>query len=400
MKFLNGSILIYTVLQLFLVYSIQAQQPSENILHRIAELPVDARLIALLEQSKIEPIIAREILVRVELTSANFNAIENYLMLMIKANLVIAPDKDKKIIALLLQTEDLVKNIDLPQLNSSPFIESSLMLAKSYAASKQFQKAYQHKKNYIDRFWESQSLERNNKIEAIDKKYETNRKSSENELLANQSKLKKLQLKSVENKKTAQLRNIIILLLIGFLFSLILFRQLSLKKSLKKATQVDLLTQLPNRKVLYKTGQQLINVISGNNKNMAIAVINIDGFSEINDEHGYKVGDLILQTVAQLGRETMRTRDMFARLGDAEFSAVLAEATLGEAKAISERLREKIFSIAPESLGLNKPLSISVGIASRQQAPGGFEQLIKAATKAMYDAQHNGKNQVLIYQDN
>ncbi|NQZ80698.1 MAG: GGDEF domain-containing protein [Colwellia sp.] len=402
MKFLNGSMLTFTILLLLLVhstYSTQAQQLPENILHRLAELPVDARIIALLEQSKTEPIIAREILVRVELTSATFNAAENYLMLMIKANLAVAPDRDEKIIALLLQTESLVKKIDLPQLNSSPFIQSSLMLAESYAARQQFQKAYLHKKNYIDRFWESKSLQRNNKIEVIDEKYETNRKSSENELLANQSKLKKLQLKSVEDKKSVQLRNIIILLLTGFLFSLILFRQLSLKKSLRQATQMDLLTQLPNRKILYKKGQQLINVISGNNKNMALAVINIDDFSEINDQYGYKVGDLVLQTVAQLGRETMRTRDMFARSGDAEFSAILAEATLGEAKAISERLREKIASITPESLGINKPLSISVGIASRQQAPGGFEQLVKAAIKAMYDAQNNGKNQVLIYQD-
>jgi diguanylate cyclase (GGDEF)-like protein len=386
------------MLQLFFVHSTQAQQPTDNILHRLAELPVDARLLALFDQSKTEPIIARDILARVELTSANFNAIEKYLMLMIKANLVVAPDKDKKIIALLLQTQSLVNQIDSPQLNSSPFIESSLMLAKSYAAIKQFQKAYQHKKNYIDRFWESKSQQRNNKIEAIDKKYETNRKSGENELLANQSKLKKLQLKSVEDKKAIQRRNITILLLTGFLFSLILFRQLSLKKSLKKVSQEDLLTKLPNRKTLYKTGLQLVNLTSKNDTHMALAVISVDYFSEINGEYGYKVGDLILQKVAQLGQETMRTRDMFARLGDAEFSAILAEATLGEAKAISERLREKILSIAPESLGLNKPLSISVGIASRQQAPGGFEQLIKAATKSMHDAQNNGKNQVLIYQ--
>jgi len=377
-----------------------AYQTLENVLNPIAALPVDSRLTTLFKQSKIEPNIARTILPSVALTSSNFNAAENYLLLMIKANLVTEPEKDKKIITLLLQTENLAEKISLSQLNTPPFIDSSLMLAMSYSAIKHFKKAYEYKKDYLDRFWEGRSAQRYSDIEAIEKKYNTKRKSSENELLENQSKRKKLQIKSAENKKSVQLRNIIVLILTTATFSLLLFRQSTLKNAAKIASRRDYLTQLPNRKTLYKSGCQLISETSKNEKSVAVLVISIDGFSEINAEFGFAVGDMVLKDIALLGLETMRARDLFARRGDAEFCAVLPEATLGQAKAISERLREKVAAIEPTSLSLKKKLSISVGVASLQQTPNNFEQLVKAATLAMYDAQNNGENQVLIYQDN
>jgi diguanylate cyclase (GGDEF)-like protein len=388
------------VLSLFVVYSVSAQQPAKNILHRIAELPVDSRITSLLKQSKTEAKFARTILEKLELTSANFNAAEKYLMLMIKANLVLEPDKDEKIVALLLQTETLVKEISLTQLNSPPFIDASLMLAMSYSATKRFKKAYEHKKDYLERFWESETAQRYNDIEIIDEKYNTNRKNSENELLENQSKLKKLQLKSAENKKSAQLRNIIILVLTAVVFSLLLFRQFKLKNAFEIASRVDYLTQVANRKTLFKSGRQLVSNVAQNGKSIAVLVIKIDGFSEVNDIFGFTVGDDVLKKIALLGRETMRSRDFFARQGDAIFCAVLPEATLGQAKAISERLREKVTAIEPSAVGLNKRLSISIGVAGLQQTRNSsFEQLVKSATIAMHDAQKNGENQVLIYQD-
>jgi len=385
-------------LQLVSTHLVFAYLPSENILSNLDELPIDSRLISLFEQSETEPKFAKEILPSIELTGANFNAAEKYLLLMIKANTLVEPDKDKKIISLLLQTEPLIQKIGLAQLNSSPFIHSSLMFANSYAAINEFQKAYEHKKLFIDRFLKNRAAERKHKIAIIDEKYETNRKTSENELLVNQSKLKKLQLKKADNKKAMQLRNIIILVLTAIIFLLLLFRQYSLKKALKLTGQVDHLTQLLNQKALYKKGGQAFNNMLDKEKNMVIMVMTVDDFSEINEKHGYHVGDTVLQTVAQLGQETMRERDVFSRLGNARFSAVLPEATLGEAKAISERLREKIASIKADALNLNNPLTISVGIASIEDVPDGFEPLINAATEAMHNAQDNGHNQVSIYQ--
>ncbi|MFT5758439.1 MAG: diguanylate cyclase (GGDEF)-like protein [Alteromonadaceae bacterium] len=397
--FVNVFRTFFVIVFLLLVQPVFAYQADENVLHRVADLPVDSRIIALLQQSKTEPDIARETLPRVVLTSGNFNAAENYLMLLIKANLVEEPDRDNKVIALLLQTEALVKKISIPQLNSRPFIDVSLMFAKSYSATKRFKKAYEHQNDYIDRYWESSAAERHSEIESIDEKYDTNQKNSENELLENQTKLKKLQLKNAENKKAGQLRNIIILIVTAITLCLFLFLQFSLKNTSKLASKLDYLTQLPNRKTLYKKGCQLILVMSKNEKNAAVLVIKIDGFSEINDEFGFDVGDLILQEVALLGRETMRARDFFARRGDAEFCAVLPEATLEQAKAISERLREKVAAIELSSLGLHKKVSISIGVASLQKTLSDFEQLVKAATLAMRAAQNNGKNQVLIYQN-
>jgi len=400
MMFLKGGALLFVFLQLLSINFVLAQAPSENILSNLVELPVDARLISLFEQSEIEPKLAKEILPSIELTGANFNAAEKYLLLMIKANTIIGADKDKKVISLLLETETLVQKIGLAQLDSSPFIRSSLMFANSYAAINEFQKAYEHKKIFIDRFLKNRAAERKQKITIIDEKYETNRKASENELLVNQGKLKKLQLEKAKNIKTTQQRNITILILTGIIFLLLLFRQYSLKKALKVAIQADHLTQLLNHKVLYKVGGKVFKTMSDKKKNMAIVVMTIDDFSGINEKHGYHEGDIVLQTVAQLGKETMRDRDLFSRLGNAKFTAVLPEATLGEAKAISERLREKIASIKEVSLSLNKPLSVSIGIATIQHAPDGFEQLINAATKAMHNAQDNGYNQVSIYQVN
>ncbi len=76
----------------------------------------------------------------------------------------------------------------------------------------------------------------------------------------------------------------------------------------------------------------------------------------------------------------------------------MAEATIGEAEAISERIRETTETLTLLRYGIEHKITVSIGVASLSQTTGEFDDLLHAADSAMYQAKENGKNQVIVYQ--
>ncbi|GGP65420.1 hypothetical protein GCM10009347_34070 [Shewanella algicola] len=124
---------------------------------------------------------------------------------------------------------------------------------------------------------------------------------------------------------------------------------------------------------------------------ISIAIIDIDHFKRINDNHGHLIGDKVLCELAQLLQGQMRNDDLLARWGGEEFVIVLPNTTLADATELSERLR---LHIAQHNIQ-DMALTISVGIAQYGQDDSAYS-LLDRADKALYQAKSRGRNCVAV----
>jgi diguanylate cyclase (GGDEF)-like protein len=135
------------------------------------------------------------------------------------------------------------------------------------------------------------------------------------------------------------------------------------------------------------------------NKDMCLALLDVDHFKKFNDSYGHQEGDKVLRIVSQVIQSTVRKKvDTVARYGGEEFAIILPESDSNMGKELADRVRKNVEAYLFENNG--KPLyrvTISVGVAcfpfdSREQ-----KVLIQLADKALYEAKKAGRNCVMIY---
>ncbi len=130
---------------------------------------------------------------------------------------------------------------------------------------------------------------------------------------------------------------------------------------------------------------------------VALAIFDIDHFKNFNDVHGHQEGNVVLQTVAQILRETGRRGDIVARYGGEEFVALLYGASREEAWRFAEACRQGIEGFEFPG-GETQPLgrvSISGGVAACPSDGAGDEALIRVADARLYQAKQSGRNRVI-----
>lgn len=163
---------------------------------------------------------------------------------------------------------------------------------------------------------------------------------------------------------------------------------------------IDMLTGLPNRRLLLDRLQHAIDLTHRQNSYRAVMLLDLDGFKRINDTRGHAIGDQLLIALAERLRQSLRRTDTAARLGGDEFvvlceglSAVAEQATR-EAASIAAKLA-RIASTPYELAGAGQaPLhcSTSIGITLFANADCDADELIKQADIAMYEAKREGRN--------
>lgn len=369
-----------------------------SLLEEQTELPLNARIIALLKLSEENPKKALALLPKIEEISANFNAAEKYLMFAIKANIANTPGQEHKVINWLNQALALEKQIAMVQLQLPMFNKSYVLLSKYYALTGQFQQAYDKKDEYMERFYQYRMSLKDQRIKKLNKKYDTDLKLKENKLLQSQHEFEAVQLQQTKQRNITQQRNIILLIVATLIIVFLLFRQLRIRSILRTLALTDSLTGLNNRKTLFEQGEQLIALAVEEQQPLSVILFDIDDFKSINDNYGHQVGDEVIKAIASLGNEIMRSRDVFSRLGGEEFAAVLPGTSLEQAKAFAERLREKVESFQLSHQGKQYTVTISAGIANLQQVSHDFESILNAADQAMYRAKNSGRNCVCCFE--
>jgi diguanylate cyclase (GGDEF)-like protein len=165
--------------------------------------------------------------------------------------------------------------------------------------------------------------------------------------------------------------------------------------------RVDSLTGLANRRALEEILAAEISRAQRFAHQLAVVLLDLDRFKEINDSFGHAAGDVMLRAVSRLLTSLARQGDTVARWGGEEFVVVMPEATLDVARSVAERLRRKVAS-GPVTItggGGDVTVTVSIGVAVTGDGVSMMDDLLRAADAAMYFAKRNGRNRVATIED-
>ncbi len=173
------------------------------------------------------------------------------------------------------------------------------------------------------------------------------------------------------------------------------------EEQLRVAANHDLLTHLPNRRLLNDRLQQEVAKSSWDGYLLAVCYIDLDGFKEINDQLGHDTGDKVLIEVANRLVASVRGGDTVARLGGDEFVILLSNLTgEEECQIVLERLVSNIASPYPVDGNHTVAISASIGITLYPGDDVEPEILLRHADHAMYAAKQGGKNRFHYFDKN
>ena len=161
---------------------------------------------------------------------------------------------------------------------------------------------------------------------------------------------------------------------------------------LKRMAMSDPLTGLYNRRALEEHFAQHDAV----NSSYALAILDVDHFKQINDQHGHMVGDQVLKAIASRLGNQVRSDDLIARIGGEEFAIVIHS---DNQQVLHERLNEMRLSLANDEIVCEQlVLNVTVSIGAHFVVKGSqstWEEQIKAADQALYKAKGLGRNRVV-----
>jgi len=157
----------------------------------------------------------------------------------------------------------------------------------------------------------------------------------------------------------------------------------------------DQLTGLHNRHYLSDMLNKKVAQSKRHNEALSVIMIDIDHFKSVNDTFGHLIGDLILKAVGSIIQESTRKEDTAARFGGEEFVLVLDNCMASDALAKAEVLRSKLEALRPEDIDVTG----SFGVAQLDDQVTRYEDLLKNADTALYQAKEEGRNRVILYKD-
>lgn len=161
----------------------------------------------------------------------------------------------------------------------------------------------------------------------------------------------------------------------------------------------DELTGLINRRSLLESLEQQLAMAKRQGQPLALLMLDIDYFKQVNDGHGHLTGDAVLRHMARTIAGRTRAQDLPGRLGGEEFLVILPNTTLQGAAQLAEVLRQGIeASPFKTEDGQTIAITLSLGVAEQSQleAPR-CDDLISAADQALYLAKQKGRNRVEVF---
>jgi diguanylate cyclase (GGDEF)-like protein/PAS domain S-box-containing protein len=169
-----------------------------------------------------------------------------------------------------------------------------------------------------------------------------------------------------------------------------------LEEQLTRQAFYDGLTTLPNRALFRDRLQQALARSERSGSALAVLLVDLDGFKQVNDSLGHDAGDQLLEAVADRFTETVRPSDTLARLGGDEFALLLDGAHETHAVGVARRLLaalEEPICIAGRELVVGG----SIGIALHSGGSGQGEELLRHADVAMYAAKEGGRGRYEVF---
>ena len=166
----------------------------------------------------------------------------------------------------------------------------------------------------------------------------------------------------------------------------------------RQLAATDYLTSLVNRRSFLEIAEKALQIAKTEKGQMAIIMLDIDHFKNVNDQYGHQTGDEVLSMVASKIKNSLRQGDIAGRYGGEEFVVLLVDAPSDRCFNIAERIRQTV-SLQPIQLAQTTvSVTISLGLACLDpDRTLSLQSLIDRADQAMYLAKQQGRNRVVIW---
>jgi diguanylate cyclase (GGDEF)-like protein len=169
-----------------------------------------------------------------------------------------------------------------------------------------------------------------------------------------------------------------------------------LRHQLRMRAITDELTGTMTRRALRELAPALIEEQQRQEHDVAVLMLDLDRFKDVNDTHGHQMGDAVLRFAARVLHTHTRVDTLLARYGGEEFVAVVPVENLPTARRVAERLRYAVES-APwyDELRLAEGITVSVGVAMVDRGES-LDAALRRADEALYRAKRDGRNQCQV----
>ncbi|WP_455755967.1 GGDEF domain-containing response regulator [Sulfurimonas sp.] len=169
---------------------------------------------------------------------------------------------------------------------------------------------------------------------------------------------------------------------------------IDLFENVRDMANKDFLTGAYNRRYFFETGNMIIAKAKRANKNISVAMLDIDKFKSINDTYGHAIGDEVIRLVVDILQTHLRSSDLIARFGGEEFCILLEDLSKEDAEHIFEKIRVEFENHILEESGFEIKFTVSIGIYYGETQE--LEDMIKIADDALYNCKNSGRNRIKI----
>ncbi len=178
--------------------------------------------------------------------------------------------------------------------------------------------------------------------------------------------------------------------------------ELSMKnRALTELSSRDALTGLFNRWYVIEKIEAELNRCLRHGSPLSILMLDVDNLRAVNETHGHGTGDLVLQAVGRLIRESCRVYDIPGRYGGEEFCLMLPETTLEKTAPVAERIRARVESAQVSAVDRTIRFTASIGVAGLESVPEeaifGAPSLLERADRAVHTAKDRGRNRIELW---
>lgn len=182
--------------------------------------------------------------------------------------------------------------------------------------------------------------------------------------------------------------------------TVVVFRDISQQRQLEKQLRIeattDPLTGVSNRRMFLHQLTLELGRYKRFGEPVSVLMLDIDHFKKVNDNYGHATGDLVLKHFTDLCRLSLRSVDIFGRLGGEEFGAMLPVTDMVEALAFAERLRRLVCETPAQTTQGEISFTVSIGITEIDFRDNSPDEALERADAALYRAKERGRNTVEI----
>ena len=164
---------------------------------------------------------------------------------------------------------------------------------------------------------------------------------------------------------------------------------------LTRRARIDHLTGLANRATLLEEGGRELKRANRWHQDIAVAVLDIDNFKSVNDQHGHGVGDETIRSIAEELLAAVRSHDLVGRLGGDEFVIVLRDLSERDTQVLLDRVQQRLLASWRRD-ARSEALGVTIGVARVGGRDIELVDLIEEADRRLMSAKRSGKGSIVV----